>query len=170
MLELRFLVMAVGVLAFSSLTWADETAPAMTEHPDEKPPIVAELEAATHDLLLPSETDAPFRAFFWRVETGESLTGERAAQLAEIAVATPVEERTLDEVLGELAVEEAWMDEADKAQAQRFAALKKVLETKLSKLKIYVFGERRKDIVLVGEVESGGQRSYAGLITFVVET
>ena len=145
-------------------------APLEEEENDENaPPIVLKLRELTRDLEMPSETDAPFRAFFWAIEDEENqddLTPEIIAQKAKIETLEPVEERDLDEFFEVVATEEEWMDDEQKANANRFADLRDFLKTELENVKIYAFGERKIEIVIVGRFEGG----WAGLLTFVVET
>lgn len=143
-------------------------APLEEENDENAPPIVLKLRELTRDLQMPSETDAPFRAFFWAVEdeNEDDLTPAIIAQKAKIEATEPIEERNLDEFFEAVATEEEWMDDEQKANASRFAVLRDFLKTELENVKIYAFGERKIEIVVVGQFEDG----WAGLLTLVVET
>ena len=116
---------------------------------------------------MPSENDFPFRAFFLEVKDKDvALAPETLPEPLKLENKAPVEERSLREFLGDAAAVEDWMEDEDKATAKKFAALLKTLKKELASPTVYLFGDRKKDAVVIGRVEGG----FAGLVTQVVET
>ncbi len=150
-------------LILASLTPANakDNATAMTE----KPAIVQTLETATQDLQMPSETDAPFRVVFYALES-EKLSPAEIAKLAEAPADAAIETRELDEFFEAAATIEEWMNEAEIATAQRFAALVELLKTELKDVQVVVWGENELQVAIIGKGEGG----FAGLLTMIVET
>jgi hypothetical protein len=58
------------------------------------------------------------------------------------------------------------MDDAERAQAQRFQQLMQAIKDNLADVKVFLAGKAEKDAYIVGRTESG----WAGLKTKVVET
>lgn len=121
--------------------------------------LLADLEAATSDLLYPSETDAPITAFEW--------TGEEAPTAAAIAAArglpedAPVEATTLADELGPLAGDDGGDD------APRWRALVDLVDRSLEGVVGWRIGRPEVLVVLVGRAPSG---AWIGLETRAVET
>jgi histidine triad (HIT) family protein len=119
-------------------------------------PVLAALKQASKGLQFPSESDAPLEPVLWK-DRGE-LTHERLLELAGMLPGTPVEERTLADV----------MRTVPKEDKSRFEALVKVLNEQLSGVKVYVVGdEPEKPVYIVGKTSDG---KWAGLKTSAVET
>lgn len=114
---------------------------------------------------MPSENDFPFHPFFLdsKAEAPEAKTLPETLKLES---KEPVEERTLEDFLGDAATEEDWMEDDEKASAKKFASLLDTLKSELKSPTVYLFGERKLDAVIIGGVEGG----FAGLTTQVVET
>lgn len=132
-----------------------------------KPPLVEQLESLVAGLQMPSETDAPIRAFWSR----ESVDEPKPADYARMAGLhlrgdEPVEVRSLGDLLDGPATEETWMNEEDRKVARRFAALRAFLNANFAEIEVLSFGTTEKQIVIAGRIENG----FAGLITLVVET
>jgi hypothetical protein len=136
----------------------------MKEKSEEKLPLEQQLETATKDLEMPSESDEPFRVFSLVLE-GE-LDSEKLPELLELKQSQPIEKRELDDFFESAATSEDWMEDEEKATAQRFANLRDLLKAELKDVCVYLYGERERDVVVVGETESG----FAGLVTLIVET
>ncbi len=135
----------------------------------DKHPLLAQLRQATKGLLLMSETDAPLRPFVWPPEQlGEAgITPESVRAASGIAPDAPVEEATVDDLLGPSAAEEDWYGESERTEARRYAQLIRLIHASLKDARVYKYGEATKEVVLVGHADGGG---YAGLATQVVET
>jgi hypothetical protein len=176
--------------AFAAQDPAPAIAPAapttMTEPAAPSAAIFAQLEAATQDLQMPSETDAPFRVVFYPLDaksapaepkpetetalvvaqTASKITPELIAKLAGAPAEAELETRDLDEFFSAAATVEDWMEDEEKATAERFAALLETLKKLLKNPQVVVWGEAEKQVAIIGEVEGG----LAGVLTVVVET
>jgi hypothetical protein len=62
--------------------------------------------------------------------------------------------------------EESWMDDQERAEAQRFKQLVAIIKENLSDVKVFLPGANEADAFIVGRTESG----WAGLRTKVVQT
>ena len=142
-------------------------------------PVVSELEAATRDLQMPSETDAPFQVVFYPAEAQTAanpqektppevvkITPEAIAKLAGAPADAKVETRDLEDFFAAAATEEDWMEDEEKATAKRFANLVETLKKLLQDPQVVLWGEAKKQVAIVGQVEGG----CAGVLTVVVET
>ncbi len=122
-----------------------------------KHPVVEELKKASKDLLFPSESDAPFKAFLWK-DAGDGLTPERVRGLTGTKKGTAVEEMSLDDLF-------ATVPSEDHPQFDRLAA---TIRQQLSGVKVYKVGDDpERDVYIVGKAPDG---QLAGLKTSTVET
>lgn len=115
---------------------------------------VAALQAATHGLLYPSETDAPFDVFRWKPTGADPATD---------VIAHARKRGGIEEVPAA-----AFFDElAQSDDADRFGALRKVMESTLTGLKVYRVGSIEVEVFVIGKARSG---DWVGLHTMSVET
>ncbi len=148
--------------------------------------VKTKLEAATDGLLMLSETDAKFKVLTGTQLGGAPITADVVrAQLtaqhdavmadvmwvdaAEIPLVkrTAVEERNANDFLNDLAVDHDPADPGSTARAARFAALKSTIDSQLTDVKVYRFGEVSISTFIVGRTRTG---ELAGLLTGQVET
>jgi hypothetical protein len=117
---------------------------------------LAELRAAVEGLTYPSESDEPFDVFRWPVGRGTA----RNQVVAHGGAARKVVEVPVDRFFGQLETSE---------DAERYRALRRVLESTLAKLKAFRVGdgEVRVDVYLTGKLRGG---TWAGVHTVSVET
>lgn len=139
----------------------------MTDESTPQPAIVVALQKATEGLLMPSETDAPFQIVFFALETGpQSLSMEQIAKQTGAPDDAKIETRDLSEFFAPAATIENWMNDDEKATAQRFASLLEILQTQLQKAQVLVWGDAEKRVAIIGKTEGG----LAGVTTLIVET
>jgi hypothetical protein len=118
---------------------------------------LAALRAAVEGLTYPSESDEPFDVFQWPPGRGAArdqiVTHGGAARKV---VGVPV-----DRFFGQLESSE---------DAERYRALRRVLESTLEKMKAFRVGdgEVRVDVYLIGKLRGGG--GWAGVHAVSVET
>ncbi|RYZ63142.1 MAG: nuclease [Proteobacteria bacterium] len=124
------------------------------------------LAKATSGLLFLSETDAPLVPFFWPNEDTAPLAPARLLELANAKPDSPIKTVTLAHFFRNATKEEAWHNEEEQAEVERFKALVATLKSTLKKPQVFRVGEVSIDVYIVGLVEGG----YAGLQTRVVET
>ena len=120
------------------------------------PPETTPGKPAPEKPLAPQKmTDAP-----------QKMTAEQCAKLAGAPDDAEIETRDLDEFFEVAATEEEWMNDEERALAQRFAALLKTLKTQLKDAQVIVWGDAEKKVAIIGTCEGGA----AGVTTIVVET
>jgi hypothetical protein len=120
---------------------------------------------ACDGLVYISETDAPIKAFLSEQTTEE--THEKILSHLAIKHDEPVEEINFDLFFERLTTEKDWHGAKEKARAEKFRALKRLLEDDLSELKVFKFGRVRKEIFIVGLDKDG---RLVGAKTEAVET
>ena len=141
-------------------------APVPADAPEvDGPPALDKLDEATRDLLMPSESDEPFRTVYWPLDKAEITPSEVAFYATENADA-PVEAQSVEEFFENAILVEDWMDDEEKATAERFQNLVETLNTELEKPCVYLVGERERTAAVIGQVAGG----FAGVVTLVVET
>lgn len=131
-----------------------------------QPPAVDVLERAAVGLLFPSETDAPFTAFFWPDAEAGVPTPARVIELAGLSSDQPIKSVKLETFFRAAIKEEDWHNDEEKAETLRFQELVKTTKDTLRHVKVFRVGETKIDVYIVGVVENG----YAGLRTQLVET
>src|SRR5262245_28983418 len=100
-----------------------------------KSSVVEALEKASKGLLFQSEMDAPFEVVSWEGEQGKPDKA-RVLQLAGLAPDTPVKVQGLDAFFRDATREEAWHDDQEKLEVQRFKQLVRTLKENLSDVKV----------------------------------
>ena len=123
------------------------------------------LKKASAGLQFRSETDAPFEVFEWPGEQGKPDKA-RVLQLAGLPPATAVKVKSLDAFFRDATREEAWHDDQEKQEVQRFKQLVRTLKENLSDVKVFLAGGAEADAYIVGRAGDG----WAGLKTKVVQT
>jgi hypothetical protein len=78
----------------------------------------------------------------------------------------PVKVKGLDAFPRDATREEAWHDDQEKAEVQRFKPLLRAIKDNLTDVKVFLVGGTEKDVFIVGRTESG----WAELKTKVVQT
>lgn len=119
---------------------------------------------AAQGLLFPSESDFPIEPFFYgdQEPTPEGLR-ERQGLSADVHV----EETTLASFFEGLTEVAEDASNEQRACADRFLALRKLLETSLEDVRVYRLGAVDIEVIVLGRDASG---SWVGVRTNVVET
>lgn len=131
----------------------------------EIPASLATIYAAADGLFMPSESDYPFVAFTWR-EPGP-LTPTALREHLGLPPDTPVEVGDTMALLDQLAAEQAWFGDHERAIAARFAALRDTIAASLTSLMLYRLGRIQLTLVIAGRDVNG---AIVGLKTTVIET
>jgi hypothetical protein len=126
---------------------------------------VEALRQASKGLQFRSETDAPFTVIEWPGEQGKPDKA-RVLELAGLPPGTAVRVKSLDAFFKDATREEAWHDDEEKAEVQRFKQLVQAIKDNLADVKVFLAGGTEKDVLIVGRTEGG----WAGLKTKVVQT
>jgi hypothetical protein len=116
---------------------------------------MAALTEAVQGLTYPSESDAPFDVF------GGDRRPSRESAESVVAARHP------DAPAAEVSVDQFFRELEGTEQAERFAALRRVLEATLSDVRVMRVGAVKVDVYLVGRNAGGG---WVGLHTTSVET
>jgi hypothetical protein len=112
-----------------------------------------------------SETDAEISPFFGG--QAQSVTKKEILSQTKNLADTPVEERNFAEFFARLAEIQDWFGDEEKATAQKFADLKKLLESNLRDLKVFKIGKIQLDVYAVG---IDAENNLLGIQTKAVET
>ncbi|HEX3100443.1 MAG TPA: nuclease A inhibitor family protein, partial [Pyrinomonadaceae bacterium] len=123
------------------------------------------LTAACEGLFYVSETDARVLPFCGNA--AKDVTGEIILHQTDSNTNTPVEEISFEEFFGRLTTIREWYGEAEKARAEKFLELQKLLEENLRGLKVFRLGKIRLAIFAVGLDKDG---RLMGITTGAVET
>ena len=114
---------------------------------------------------MPSESDYPLEPFRWQGEG--PLTPDSLRAHLELPPDAPVETRTLDAFFGPLARVADWMDEEQREQAARFAALRDLIAARLRDVAVYYAGRVQVTVVIAGQDPAG---ATVGLRTTLIQT
>ncbi len=164
-----------------------KTMPAVTPAPvSALGEVKTKLEAATADLWMPSETDAKFKFLGGTQLNGAPITADLVrAQFSAmhdaiisdvmymepsqvpLALHTAVEERNATDFFNHRINGVDPNDPDSIAQGQRFATLKTVIDSQLTDVKVFRFGDITISTFIVGRTKTG---ELAGLLTGQVET
>jgi hypothetical protein len=129
-------------------------------------PAARALVEASAGLNYPSETDAPWTVFTWRGAEG-APTPEGVRRYSRHKAGTPSTARSVDEFFGQLAQEQDWFGDAEKADAAKYRSLRDTVKSNLSEPIVVCVGRRRLTAYVVGRDPAGG---WTGLKTISVET
>lgn len=124
------------------------------------------LAKASNGLLMPSESDAPFTPFRWSGAAERALTTERLLELTGRTPGTTVEVVDLSVFFRNVASPQTWHDAQQAADVRRFRRLVRVLDRRLTDVRVYRVGTIRIDAYIVGRCG----HDLAGLSTVLVET
>jgi hypothetical protein len=126
---------------------------------------VEALKQASQGLQCQSETDAPFEVFEWPGEQGKPDKSRILELVGQPANAT-VKVKAVDAFFADATKEEAWHDDEEKADVQRFKRLVRTIKETLADAKVFQIGKPESDVYIVGRADSG----WAGLKAKAVET
>jgi O-acetyl-ADP-ribose deacetylase (regulator of RNase III) len=130
-----------------------------------QPTALDRIVAAAEGLLVMSESDYPLLSFQW--PGPDTLTPESLLAHLGLPPDTLVETRTLDAFFSPLVAEHDWFDEAQRAAAARFAALRAMIASLLTDVVVYRIGRIRITTIIAGVDPAG---SAVGLRTTQIET
>jgi hypothetical protein len=121
------------------------------------------LTQASQGLLMPSESEYPFKIFTWK---NVELTPEKILELTNYPPATSIEEVELDYFFRNVATEKDWHDKIQKENVAKFQNLVQVIKDNLAEIRVYRIGTIEVNVYIVGKTNDG----VAGLATKVIET
>lgn len=124
-----------------------------------------QIKTAAEGLWYISESDAEI--FPFTGSKADAVTKENLLVQIGKPPDTPIEERGFDEMLARFITIQDWFGDEEKANAEKFAALKSLLEKNLTDLKVFKVGKIEVEIYFVGLDADG---SLAGIQTKATET
>ncbi len=125
--------------------------------------VTTKLKDASNNLLMPSESEYPFEPFVW---SGTELTPKKILELTGHPTDSPVETIALTDLFANLAYEQDWHDNQQKADVSKFKKLLETLEDNLTDIQVFRIGRINIDVYVIGKTLAG----LAGVKTKVVET
>lgn len=131
--------------------------------------LVMQLDAISANLYYPSESDEPFKGFYWLLDKAEGpLQADEVRQTLGLDADTNIEERKFDTFFYPVSVPQDWHTEEDLDIIDKFQEMIYELRKLIRKPQVFVVGEVEKDVYIVGKAKEGN--FWAGLQTKVVET
>lgn len=127
--------------------------------------LMEQLKAASEGLYYISETDAEILPFAG--SKADSVTKEEILRQTNSQADANVEEREFGEIFARLTKMQDWFGDEEKATAERFSALKDLLEKNLRDLKVFKIGSIDIDIYFVG---LDAENNLMGIQTKAIET
>ena len=124
-----------------------------------------QIKTAAGGLWYISETDAEIIPFTG--SKADAVTRENLLSQLGKPPDTPVEERGFEEMFARFVKVEDWFGEEEKATAEKFAALKSLLEKNLTDLKVFKVGRIELAVYFIGLDREG---NLTGFQTKAVET
>jgi hypothetical protein len=124
-----------------------------------------QIKVSVEGLYFMSEADSEILPFFGT--QAQSLTKEEILSQTKSSATAPVEERNFAEFFTRLTEIQDWFGDEEKATAQKFADLKKLLESNLRDLKVFKIGKIQLDVYVVG---INAENNLLGIQTKAVET
>ena len=129
--------------------------------------ILQEISSASSDLLWLSESDYPFEAFTFSKkdlpEMNEVILLEKLDRQAD----TLVKKIEFEKFFQRATKEEDWYNTSEKATVKQYQNLVTILQNNLQNLQVYLLGEIKIDVYILGQLPSG---DWAGLSTKMVQT
>lgn len=113
-------------------------------------------------LVYVSETDAPIEPFFV-----QNAADEPIADVLKKQFSGECSEADADDFFARLTTDQEWHTPLQKRTVKKFRALRNLLRSNLTDLRVYRFGRIRVDILAVGRDANG---DLAGIQTRAVET
>ena len=125
--------------------------------------LIRDLETATEDLLWFSESEYPFKVFYWcNTDFSIDILLHRYSYPAE----TKVVLKDWQSFFADAIKEEDWYNETEISETKRYQNLVNLMTQNLKNIRVYLLGEVEIDVYILGETKS----AIAGLITKVVAT
>lgn len=129
------------------------------------PTLLEELTAATAGMEWMSETDAPVDPLVWPEPT--PLDSATLLGRLKLPLDTPVEQLELERFFAPATTIRDWFGAEERARAQRFTALMRLLRERLRDVQVFKIGTIDRQVYALGYSPDG---SLAGVQTRVVET
>ncbi len=131
--------------------------------------LLKQLQQETKGLRYTSESDAPIQPFVWpKADVGAAeLTPDTVQKYKHLPSGQKAQEVKFADFFQPLTESQSWYGPEEKATMQAFQTLVNTLQSNLTDLKVFQFGDAKKEVYIVGKTASG---DYAGVHTQAVET
>lgn len=130
-----------------------------------QPSLTEQIKTASEGLYYISETDAEILPFTG--SKADSVTKEEILRQTNNQADENVEEREFGEIFARLTKIQDWFGDEEKVTAEKFYALKNLLEKNLRDLKVFKIGSIDIDIYFVG---LDAENNLTGIQTKAIET
>jgi hypothetical protein len=125
--------------------------------------LIEELETATKDLLWFSESEYPFKVFYWR---NADFSIDSLLHRYNYSPETKIVVKNCQSFFADAIREEDWYDETEIVETKRYQNLVNLMRQKLKNIQVYLLGEVEIDVYILGETDE----AIAGLSTKIVAT
>lgn len=125
--------------------------------------LIQEIETATEDLFWFSESEYPFKVFYWQ---NADFSIDALLQRYNYPPETKIVVKDWQSFFASAIKQEDWHNEAEIAETKRYQNLVSLMRQNLKNLRVYLLGEVEIDVYILGETES----AIVGLTTKVVAT
>ena len=129
--------------------------------------LVKLLKPAVDGLLWMSESDYPIHPICFSKSTLWPFTKTQMAKQLSEPSSVPSSVRPIAQLFNWVSAALNDSDPVERARAERFKALRSLLEDNLRSVRAYTFGEIDKDLIVLGETK---EKQICGIVTRVVET
>lgn len=127
--------------------------------------LIKQLELATTDLLWFSEAEYPIQVFYWH--DADNFTQDTLLQQHHYPPDTKVAMSEFSAFFAVATKQQAWHNEAEQAQVERYQTLVNLMANNLTDLQVYLLGDIEIDAYILGKTP---QVAIAGLTTRIVAT
>ena len=110
--------------------------------------ILQAIERACEGLLFPSETDAPLQVL---APPNSAVDNSAPEEIPPEYASAKTSDQTLQEFFAPATNEADWMNQDERATAQRFQALVELLQSQLSEIRVLRTSDIPADIYIVGQ-------------------
>ena len=125
--------------------------------------LIQELETATKDLLWFSESEYPFKVFYWR---NVDFSIDTLLQRYNYPPKTKVVVKDWQSFFADAIKQEDWYNKTEIAQTKRYQDLVNLITQNLKNIRVYLLGQVEIDVYILGETTE----AIAGLATKIIAT
>lgn len=125
--------------------------------------LIEKLETATEDLLWFSESEYPFKVFYWR---NANFSIDALLQRYDYSPKTKIVVKDWQSFFADAIRPEDWHNETEIAETKRYQNLVNLMAQNLENIRVYLIGEVEIDVYILGETKI----AIAGLVTKIIAT
>ena len=125
--------------------------------------LIQKLETATEDLFWFSESEYPFKVFYWG---NLDFSIEALLQRYNYSPETKIVVKDWQSFFANAIEEKDWYNETEIAETKRYQDLVNLIRQNLKNIRVYLLGEVEIDVYILGETP----KAIAGLTTKIIAT